>query len=373
MPGPRPGLTASNRRVTAFVAVDDRRAGDGFAEITYWLYRPTMRLGAGRAQGELGRCRRARRDAAAGDRRPGAGRARDPAGRQPLRVRRRRGAALAVAGTSGADDAHQWASWCSMTPNARSSSRPPGQGAAEGAERLAVGVLDEGALLLLAALALGRELEPPAVERDRLEALEGHRPRLARPPVDPDRALGALGRVVDAADQVPADVAAVGRPPDPGRPVPDRVLGVIAARFVLDPARLAADPPLADPHVAFDRHDPLARPDIAAALSPVGQTDSTQSPSPTRRKARTGCSSSRRRRLDADQRAALSGAQSMRPVSSGPAASVQTSPRATGPSRRVRSRISAASRSQTAQNVWPSGPTPTRAAQSSSSSEKAPR
>jgi len=43
MPGPRPGLTASNRRVTAFVAVDDRRAGDGFAEITYWLYRPTMR------------------------------------------------------------------------------------------------------------------------------------------------------------------------------------------------------------------------------------------------------------------------------------------------------------------------------------------
>jgi Flp pilus assembly pilin Flp len=42
IPGERPGLTASNRRVTAFVAVDDRRAGGGPAEITYWLYRPTL-------------------------------------------------------------------------------------------------------------------------------------------------------------------------------------------------------------------------------------------------------------------------------------------------------------------------------------------
>lgn len=43
MPGPRsPALTASNRRTTAFVSVDDaRRSGDG-DEITYWLYRPTM-------------------------------------------------------------------------------------------------------------------------------------------------------------------------------------------------------------------------------------------------------------------------------------------------------------------------------------------
>jgi Flp pilus assembly pilin Flp len=40
--GERPGLTASNRRVTAFVAVDDRRRGGGPAEITYWLYRPTL-------------------------------------------------------------------------------------------------------------------------------------------------------------------------------------------------------------------------------------------------------------------------------------------------------------------------------------------
>jgi Flp pilus assembly pilin Flp len=41
-PGPDLGHTASNRRVTAFVAVDDRRPSAGFAEITYWLYRPTL-------------------------------------------------------------------------------------------------------------------------------------------------------------------------------------------------------------------------------------------------------------------------------------------------------------------------------------------
>jgi hypothetical protein len=42
MPGPDAGHTASNRRVTAFVAVDDRRRSAGIAEITYWLYRPTV-------------------------------------------------------------------------------------------------------------------------------------------------------------------------------------------------------------------------------------------------------------------------------------------------------------------------------------------
>jgi Flp pilus assembly pilin Flp len=41
-PGPDPGHTASNRRVTDFVAVDDRRRSAGVAEITYWLYRPTV-------------------------------------------------------------------------------------------------------------------------------------------------------------------------------------------------------------------------------------------------------------------------------------------------------------------------------------------
>jgi Flp pilus assembly pilin Flp len=41
--GPRPGLTASNRRVTDFVAIDDRRRSGGPVAITYWLYRPTLR------------------------------------------------------------------------------------------------------------------------------------------------------------------------------------------------------------------------------------------------------------------------------------------------------------------------------------------
>lgn len=42
VPSRRAGLTASNRRVTAFVAVSDRRAGGGTVEIAYWLYRPTL-------------------------------------------------------------------------------------------------------------------------------------------------------------------------------------------------------------------------------------------------------------------------------------------------------------------------------------------
>ena len=41
-PGDRAGLTASNRRVSAFVSVADRRAAGGDAEISYWLYRPTL-------------------------------------------------------------------------------------------------------------------------------------------------------------------------------------------------------------------------------------------------------------------------------------------------------------------------------------------
>jgi hypothetical protein len=37
-----PHLTASNRRTTAFTAVDDRRGSLGWVEVTYWLYRPTL-------------------------------------------------------------------------------------------------------------------------------------------------------------------------------------------------------------------------------------------------------------------------------------------------------------------------------------------
>jgi hypothetical protein len=41
-PGSREGLTASNRRVTAFVSVDDERRASGSVTVSYWLYRPSL-------------------------------------------------------------------------------------------------------------------------------------------------------------------------------------------------------------------------------------------------------------------------------------------------------------------------------------------
>jgi hypothetical protein len=37
-----PHLTASRRRVTAFTELIDRRGSEGWVEIVYWLYRPTL-------------------------------------------------------------------------------------------------------------------------------------------------------------------------------------------------------------------------------------------------------------------------------------------------------------------------------------------
>ena len=37
-----PHLTASNRRVTAFTQLEDRRRSLGWIELTYWLYRPGL-------------------------------------------------------------------------------------------------------------------------------------------------------------------------------------------------------------------------------------------------------------------------------------------------------------------------------------------
>jgi hypothetical protein len=37
-----PHLTASGRRVTAFTELIDRRDSEGWVEIVYWLYRPTL-------------------------------------------------------------------------------------------------------------------------------------------------------------------------------------------------------------------------------------------------------------------------------------------------------------------------------------------
>jgi hypothetical protein len=42
LPGADPGLTASNRRVTAFTSVEDRRRSGGAIEVSYWLYRPGL-------------------------------------------------------------------------------------------------------------------------------------------------------------------------------------------------------------------------------------------------------------------------------------------------------------------------------------------
>jgi hypothetical protein len=42
-PGPEPGLTASRRRVTEFISVEDLRSTGGPVRVSYWLYRPGLR------------------------------------------------------------------------------------------------------------------------------------------------------------------------------------------------------------------------------------------------------------------------------------------------------------------------------------------
>jgi hypothetical protein len=42
VPGERPGLASSNRRVSAFTSVIDRRRAGGPVAVTYWLYRPAL-------------------------------------------------------------------------------------------------------------------------------------------------------------------------------------------------------------------------------------------------------------------------------------------------------------------------------------------
>jgi hypothetical protein len=42
-PGDEPGLTASGRRVTEFVSMEDQRRAGGLVRISYWLYRPGQR------------------------------------------------------------------------------------------------------------------------------------------------------------------------------------------------------------------------------------------------------------------------------------------------------------------------------------------
>ena len=104
-----------------------------------------------------------------------------------------------------------------MTPRALGQRRAV-EGAAEGAEAVAVGGADEEEVVVAGPLGAGGEVEAGAVgEADRVEAVEGDRRGLVGDAVDPDGALAALGRVVDPLDQVPGERR--GRRP-PSRPRP---------------------------------------------------------------------------------------------------------------------------------------------------------
>ncbi len=198
VPGPDAAhLTTSGRRTTAFTSV----RGD---EIDYWIYRPTLgwelivrRVDPG-AIAELGRTPLlesadpvlvpletllGRDDADLPSRR---GAAVAGTGGEPLGPVDNSGEILRFAsglagrgphrgGTLGALLRHHRASWCSITPmplgQLDSVERPR-----EGAEGLAVGVLDEEPVLGLRPLRLRLELEAVAAgEGDRLEAAEADR------------------------------------------------------------------------------------------------------------------------------------------------------------------------------------------------------
>src|SRR5436190_11391190 len=137
---------------------------------------------------------------------------------------------------------------------------------AEAPEWLAVLVSHQQATLLLATLAFSGEVKPRAiVEGDRVQRLEGHRAGFDWHAVDPDPALGTLGRIVDPAHQVPADPAPVPGPADTARPAPNRVMGVVSGRLVLHAAARHSPPSIADPDVALDGDiDAFSRPDIFA-------------------------------------------------------------------------------------------------------------
>src|SRR6266511_6162303 len=130
-----------------------------------------------------------------------------------------------------------------------------GKGPREGSQRLAIAVADQQLVLDAAALGLRLEAEPRAVrESDRVEPVELDRSRLRGRAVDPDRALAALGRVVDPVDEVPPDRAAVVQAADTGRPAPHGVARVVAGGFVLDAARFELPALAVHAHVAVDRY-----------------------------------------------------------------------------------------------------------------------
>src|SRR2546421_6468554 len=97
---------------------------------------------------------------------------------------------------------------------------------------------------------------------------EGDRRDLVRLAGDPHRALAAVGRIVDAADEVPCDRHPVGALADPGAPPPLRAARMMAGRVIdhgqrLDLARVLA---VDGQRPARTHARLLARPDPMASM-----------------------------------------------------------------------------------------------------------
>src|SRR5215211_322532 len=189
-------------------------------------------------------------------------------------------------------------------PEPTSQLDPAGKASREHTQRLPVRVADEDAALLAAPLTLAGEVQPcPVIEVDSLEAVEFHRPGLGGLAIDPDGPLRAFGRIVDAAHEIPAHRTAVRRPPDPGRPVPDRVVGVIAGRLVLDASRLHLETPGPEADVTVHPHvDSLSGPDVLALLGRTNHLDPAAAPES---KEPAHLSDVRMLRLDPDDRSLI--------------------------------------------------------------------
>ena len=299
--------------------------------------------------------------------------ARDAGGARPLRVRRRRGAALALGGREGLPgltsgrDAHQRASWCSITPSPLFSARPPGKSARE-ASRTAGGSCSGSGAGSRRGGARPRT-RSRAERRRRRRSPRGRRTRPARARSarrrPRSRARERSRGVVDPVDEVPADGAAVVELADPGGPAPHRVAGVVAGGLVLDASRLELPALVAHADVALDGHaGALARPAVLALgrradrLDPLAVAEAKPNAHVLGHdvvgQARAGLLA------EAGRRAPL------------PALAPHLAARAGQPQCACARASCRSSRSHTTQKVWPNGPTWTRAAQSRNSSLKTP-
>ena len=151
-----------------------------------------------------------------------------------------------------------------MTPQPARSVAGHRERARERAERLLVVRRDQQQVLL--ARAGGERVE--AEVADAVEPVEGLRRHVVRHAVDPDRALGALGAVVQPVDEVPRHRAAVGQLAGAGRPPPGHARAG-AGRRTRRPGR--AGRPARPSAVPCTRAGPLARPDRARRARPTAR------------------------------------------------------------------------------------------------------